>query len=66
MLTGSTLIASVISLSAFGLAHVPLWGLAPALTTLVSGGIMTLMYVWRRDVVALMIAHVIADLFGIL
>jgi membrane protease YdiL (CAAX protease family) len=66
MLTGSTLIASAISLVAFGLAHVPLWGWAPALTTLVSGGILTLVYVWRRDVVALMIGHVITDLFGIL
>jgi membrane protease YdiL (CAAX protease family) len=66
MITGSTLIASTVSLVAFGLAHVPLWGWAPALTTLVSGGVMTLMYVWRRDVVALMIAHVITDLFGIL
>jgi hypothetical protein len=37
----------------------------PALTTLVSGAIATLVYIWRRDVVALIIAHVVTDLYGI-
>jgi hypothetical protein len=40
--------------------------LAAALTTLVSGGILSAVYVWRRDVVALIVAHVTTDLYGIL
>ena len=64
-LTGSTVAAGLISTLAFGLAHVPTWGLAAAATTLVSGGIMTLVYFWRRDVVALIVAHVATDLYGL-
>jgi membrane protease YdiL (CAAX protease family) len=57
---------SLISVAAFGAANVPLRGLAAALTTLVSGGILAAVYVWRRDVVALIFAHVATDLYGIL
>jgi len=39
--------------------------LAVSLTTLVSGGIMTALYIWRRDVSFLMLAHVITDLYGL-
>ena len=64
-MTGSFGIAGAISLLAFAAAHVPMWGWGPALTTLLSGGTATLVYVWRRDVVALIIAHIAADLYGI-
>ena len=53
-------------MAAFGAAHVPLRGLAAALTALVSGGILAAVYVWRRDVVALIFAYVATDLYGIL
>jgi membrane protease YdiL (CAAX protease family) len=64
-LIGSRPMAGLISLMAFALAHVPLWGWGPALTTVVSGGILTIVYLVRADVVALAIAHVTADLFGL-
>jgi len=64
-MTGSYWTAGALSVLAFGIAHVPLWGWGPALTTFVSGAIMTLVYLWRRDVVMLMIAHVVTDLYGI-
>jgi membrane protease YdiL (CAAX protease family) len=64
-LTGDTLIAGVVSLLAFGIVHLPLWGIGVSLTTLVSGGILTALYIWRRDVAMLMLAHVIADLYGL-
>ncbi len=64
-LTGSRWLAAAISILAFTAAHVPMWGLAPALTTAVSGGILTLVYLWRPDVTALIIAHVATDIFGI-
>ncbi len=46
-------------------AHVPMWGWGPALTTVVSGAVATVFYIWRRDLVAIMIAHVVTDLAGI-
>jgi membrane protease YdiL (CAAX protease family) len=65
-LTGSYWIAGGISLMAFGLAHAPFWGWGPAHTAFVSGGVVSVIYVWRKDVAALILAHVGTDLFGIL
>jgi membrane protease YdiL (CAAX protease family) len=62
---GNAWIAGAISLAAFALAHVPIWGIWPSLTTLVSGGILTALYIWHRDVTFLMLAHVATDLYGI-
>src|SRR5215470_9941710 len=63
-ITGSVGIAGAVSLLAFAAAHVPMWG-GPAFTTLVSGVVATLVYVWRRDIVALIVAHVATDLYAI-
>jgi hypothetical protein len=43
----------------------PLWGPGVALSTLVSGGVLTAPYLWRRDVLFLMLAHVATDLYGL-
>lgn len=64
-LTGSYLLASIASVIACSIAHVPMWGWAPAATTIVSGGIATLVYLWRQDMLALIIAHIATDLYGI-
>jgi membrane protease YdiL (CAAX protease family) len=64
-LTGSYVLASIVSVAAFGLAHVPMWGWAPAATTIVSAGIVTVIYLWRQDILALILAHVATDLYGI-
>jgi membrane protease YdiL (CAAX protease family) len=64
-ITGSVGIAGAVSLLAFAAAHVPMWGWGPAFTMLVSGAVATLVYVWRRDIVALIVAHVATDLYAI-
>jgi uncharacterized protein len=64
-LIGSRPIAGAASLCAFALAHVPLWGWGPALTTIVAGAVATIVYLVRADVVALAIAHIAADLCGL-
>ena len=64
-LTGSTGIAVVVSLVIFALVHYPLWGAGPAVTTLVSGAILAGLYVYTRDIVMLMVAHVATDVYGI-
>jgi uncharacterized protein len=64
-ITGSFGMAGAVSLLAFAAAHVPMWGWGPALTSLVSGAVATLVYVWRRDIVALIVAHVATDLYAI-
>jgi len=65
VLTGNAWLAGAVSLVAFGIAHLPLWGIGVTLTTLVSGGIFTALYIWRRDVSFLILAHVVTDLYGL-
>ena len=64
-LTGSCLLACIVSVVSLGLAHVPMWGWAPAVTTIVSGGIGKAVYLWRQDILALILAHIATDLYGI-
>ncbi len=64
-LTGSYWIAGLLSVLVSGLAHVPMWGWSAALTTVVSGALGTAFYVWRRDLLANIIAHVTTDFIGI-
>ncbi|MGB0920508.1 MAG: CPBP family intramembrane glutamic endopeptidase [Alphaproteobacteria bacterium] len=65
-ITGSTWAAGALSLTAFVIVHLPLWGFAAALSTAVAGLIFTLLYIWRRDILMLIIAHVATDFVGII
>lgn len=64
-LTGSYWAGGLISVLLSGLAHVPVWGWPAALTTVVSGALGTAFYIWRRDLLANVIAHVATDFAGI-
>ena len=57
-LTGRPWVVGAIAATLFGLAHVPSWGLGFALSADLPLGIYTTaFYLWRRDLVANMIAH---------
>ena len=57
-ITGRPWIAGLISAVIFGLVHIPEWGVGFALAAdLPFGLLMTAFYLWRRDLVANMIAH---------
>jgi membrane protease YdiL (CAAX protease family) len=58
-------LAALLPLVVFTFAHIPLWGLAPALTTFFAGGIFTLFFLWQRDLWPNVIAHVATDFVGI-
>ncbi len=62
---GSDWLAAATVIAMFGLAHVPLWGWAPALTATFSGAVLTIFYLWHRDLVANILAHVTTDFVGI-
>jgi len=58
-LTGSYWLGGLIAAVMFGVAHIPNWGLGPALVSdFAFGVVMTLFYLWRRDLLANIIAHV--------
>lgn len=65
-LTGKRWVAALIALVAFVAAHLPFWGLGAIATPIVGGGFFTLVYLWRRDLVACMIAHLAVDSVGLL
>jgi membrane protease YdiL (CAAX protease family) len=62
-LAGRVWPAAIVSALAFVAAH---WGWAPSQLVVVAFGaaIMTSLYVWRRDLPACMIAHMLTDLVG--
>lgn len=64
-LTGSYWIAGAVSVLFSGIAHVPMWGWGPALTTVVSGAVFTMFFIWRRDLTANVVAHVVTDFIGL-
>jgi membrane protease YdiL (CAAX protease family) len=58
ILTGRLWLAGALSAIAFAVAHVPAWGLGFSLAAdLPFGMVMTLFYLWRRDVIANALAH---------
>ena len=64
-LIGRRWVAAVLALAAFALAHVPFWGWAGIATPLLGGAFFTAIYLWRRDLVACIVAHSTIDLIGI-
>jgi membrane protease YdiL (CAAX protease family) len=64
-LTGNIYAAGALSLIAFGIAHLPLWGIGASLSALLAGAIVTGLYIWRRDISFLILAHVATDLCGL-
>lgn len=64
-LLGDAYVAAAVIVLAFGLAHLPLWGPGPALTTVISGAALTVFFLWHGDLFANIIAHVVTDFVGI-
>jgi membrane protease YdiL (CAAX protease family) len=65
-LTGSRSFAGAVSLIAFTLAHLSYWGLAPLIFVASAGLVLTLLYLWRRDLIANIIAHFVTDAVALL
>jgi uncharacterized protein len=65
-LTGSKIIAGVVTLAAFTAAHLSYWGYAQLFGVAAAGLMLTILYLWRRDLLSNMIAHFITDAVGLL
>lgn len=59
--TGSTAIAMVIPFSVFVVLHLPSWGVAHLLFVSLAAALLTLAFVWRRNLWANIVAHIVAD-----
>jgi len=60
-LTGSRVAAFVVSVVTFSLAHLAYWGWGALIGVTAIGALLTLLYQWRRDLGANMLAHFLVD-----
>lgn len=65
-LTGSYWWAGLIVVPVFALVHLPFWGSGLVLTSFVTGGVATAFYVWKQDLLANIVAHVVVDALGLI
>jgi CAAX protease family protein len=66
MLTRRVWLSAAMALVAFCLLHVPVWGWGFAVGGLVSGAGAMAFFVWRRDLLAMIVFHTLTDAYGIL
>jgi uncharacterized protein len=66
MLWGSKWAAGAVTLIFFTLAHIPAVGIAGLLPVCIVSVFVTLLYLWRRDLILNMIAHATVDAIGLL
>jgi membrane protease YdiL (CAAX protease family) len=64
-LTGSLWLAAGLAASVFAALHLPVWGRGPSLAVLIGGLVTTAFFIWRRDLLAMIIAHVAIDAWGL-
>ena len=60
-LTGNKFLAGAITLALFSLAHLSHWGLAQIVVAGAAGLVLTILYLWRRDLATNMVAHFLVD-----
>jgi uncharacterized protein len=54
-----------VSSAVFAALHLPVWGSGPSLAFFLGGLATTAFFVWRRDLLAMIIAHVAIDMWGL-
>jgi uncharacterized protein len=58
---GSYWWAAAISLVIFGLVHLPFWGRGALVWSFFAGGVFTVLFLWKYDLLACMLAHTICN-----
>jgi membrane protease YdiL (CAAX protease family) len=58
-------LAATLTLVAFTALHIPVWGWGFALSGLVSGAPAMAFFVWRRDLLTMIVFHTITDAMGL-
>jgi membrane protease YdiL (CAAX protease family) len=65
-LSRSKLLAFAVSVVGFALAHLQYWGPVQLLFVAPAGVVLALLYLWRRDILCNMLAHLVTDGIGLL
>ena len=65
LLTGTKWLAGFLTIGLVALLHSPNWGFGPALAYLIAVGLGVAFFVWRKDLLANIVAHVTVDGMGL-
>jgi membrane protease YdiL (CAAX protease family) len=65
-LTGSRIVAAVVTLAVFTYAHLSYWGAVQLMFAGGAGLVLTVLYLWRRDLWSNILAHWLVDAAGLL
>jgi membrane protease YdiL (CAAX protease family) len=65
MLTGNVWLAGGLALIGFAAMHVPSWGWSFAIVSLLGGAVATAFFVWKKDLLAMMVFHACTDAIGL-
>ena len=65
MLTGNVWLAGALAMVALAALHVPYWGWGFAIIGLIGGALSTAFFIWRKDLLAMMVFHVFTDGVGL-
>ena len=64
--SGRMWVGAAVSLAVFAVMHASGWGWGHVISTLAPGGVLTLFYLWKRDLGLNIIAHSMVDLLGLI
>jgi membrane protease YdiL (CAAX protease family) len=64
-LSGSMLWVVIFSSGVFAVLHLPVWGAGPSLAFFIGSLAMSAFFVWRRDLLAMIIAHAAIDAWAL-
>ena len=64
--TGSSLLAAILSIVTFCFAHLAFWGWQPLIGIAVGAVPLVALYLWRRDLWACILAHWVTDVVGVI
>jgi len=65
MLTGNVWLAGALALVGFAALHVPYWGWGFAIISLIGGTVATAFFIWKKDLLAMMVFHAGTDAIGL-
>ena len=64
-LTGNVWLAGALALAGFAALHLPYWGWGFAIIGLLGGTVSTAFFIWRKDLLAMMVFHACTDAVGL-
>jgi membrane protease YdiL (CAAX protease family) len=65
-LLGSTWLGALVLVPAFALVHLPAWGRGVVVSLLPSGALAAAFFIWRQDLLAMVVAHAVVDAVGLI